>query len=133
MIPGVINREECKFHTQSQFFRQLGVVLRMRLDIYVMTRRIMQLGCRIEALVTNFLCIGLVPLYLLQVLVWTKQRMELDNYLEVGDSLASMETELEQKMRNIIMTCMSVFLATTKIDIATHCGPLELVTSWSSV
>ena len=62
---------------------------------------------------------GMVPLFVLEVLVWTKQRSELVKYLELWDCLASLETELELEKRNHIMTKVLECLATGNTDEAT--------------
>ena len=94
MLPVVISRQS-EVHTQ--FFRQLGVAL---LVCQVTTAQWVEAADLVKLLAnqlqTDFQCVkppalsqfseldrGMVPLFVLEVLVWTKQRLELVKYLEL--------------------------------------------------
>eukprot|EP00092_Neocalanus_flemingeri_P037010 GFUD01040293.1.p1 GENE.GFUD01040293.1~~GFUD01040293.1.p1 ORF type:complete len:1163 (+),score=378.45 GFUD01040293.1:55-3489(+) len=129
MLPVVTSRE-CEVHTE--FFRQLGVALMVCL---VTTSQWDEAGALVRVLAnqlqTDFLHVkppavsqfsgldrGMVPLFVLEVLVWTKQRQELVKYLELWDCLASMETELGREKRNTILTSVLECLAAGNTDTA---------------
>ena len=130
MLPVVMSRE-CEVHTQ--FFRQLGVALMM---CAVIGTQWGEAGALVKLLTNNqlnsdFMAVkppalsqfssldrGVVPLFVLEVLVWTKQRMELVKYLELWDCLASMETEMEQE-QNVILISVLECLAAGNTDLAT--------------
>lgn len=130
MLEVVLSRN-CQVHTQ--FFRQLGVALMV---CQVIGSQWVEAGALVKMLAyklnTDFLLVkppalpqfsgldkGMVPLFVLEVLVWTKQRSELVKYLELWDCLASLETELELEKRNHIMTKVLECLATGNTDEAT--------------
>jgi len=130
MLPVVTSRQS-EVHTQ--FFRQLGVAL---LVCQVTTAQWVDAADLVKLLAnqlqTDFLCVkppalsqfseldrGMVPLFVLEVLVWTKQRLELVKYLELWDYLASMETDLGQEKRNTILTSVLECLAAGNMDTVT--------------
>ena len=103
----VVLRRICEMHTQ--FIRQLGVALMV---CQVTSSQWSEAGAIVKVLAsqlnTDFLCVkvpalkqfsqldkGMVPLFVLEVLTFTKQRMELVKYLEMWDCLSSLETDLE--------------------------------------
>merc|ERR1719153_667287 len=130
MVQVVLSRN-CEVHTQ--FIRQLGVALMV---CQVTSSQWSEAGAIVKVLAsqlnTDFLCVkvpalkqfsqldkGMVPLFVLEVLTFTKQRMELVKYLEMWDCLSSLETDLELEKRNNIMTKVLEVLATGNTDTAT--------------
>merc|ERR1712120_124645 len=100
------------------FFKQLGVAL---LVCLVTSSQWVEAGTLVKLLdkqlQTDFMCVkppalsqfselerGMVPLFVLEVLVWTKQSLELVHYLERWDCLATMESEVGQDKRNTIFS-----------------------------
>ena len=130
MVQVVLSRK-CEVHTQ--FIRQLGVAL---LVCQVTSSQWSEASTIVKILAsqlnTDFLCVkvpalpqfsqldkGMVPLFVLEVLTFTKQRMELVKYLEVWDCLSSLQAELELEKRNKIMTKVLEVLAAGNTDTAT--------------
>jgi len=130
MVQVVVSRNS-EVHTE--FIRQLGVALMV---CQVTTSQWNEAGALVKVLAcvlqSDFLAIkvpalaqfskldkGIVPLFVLEVLTHTKQRIELVKYLELWDCLSCLETEVELEKRNNIMTKVLECLATGNTDTST--------------
>ena len=127
MIPTVISRQS-EVHTQ--LFRQLGVALMICMVTSTQWGEASVLGKLLAIqLQSDFLCVkppplsqfsglhrGMVPLFVLEILVWTKQSLELLKYLELWDCLASLDTALELEKRNTILTSVLECLTNGNVD-----------------